>query len=165
MLKNATENSLLILDEIGRGTSTFDGLCLAQSILEHLIANTKSHAFFATHYHELTSLDQKFSEIKNVHMKIHESNGKIQFLHILSLGAAGQSYGIQVAELAGLPTSITERAKILLNRIDQKKIESKSISESVMKSEISTAPEGSKAALVSAKTEKISIQQKSFFDE
>ena len=118
MLKMATKKSLLILDEIGRGTSTFDGLCLAQSILEHLIIETKAHAFFATHYHELTNLDQQYQQIKNVHMKIYEQNQQIQFLHILSEGPAGQSYGIQVAQLAGLPLTITERAKILLHQIE-----------------------------------------------
>ncbi len=125
MLKNATPNSLLILDEIGRGTSTFDGLCLAQSILEHLMIGVRAHALFATHYHELTSLDQNFSEIKNVHMKILEKNNQIQFLYILAKGPAGQSYGIQVAELAGLPRSITDRAKILLETIETKSIERK----------------------------------------
>ena len=125
MLKNATENSLLILDEIGRGTSTFDGLCLAQSILEHLLTNIKTHAFFATHYHEITTLDKTYKELKNVHMKIYEQNGQIQFLHILAEGAAGQSYGIQVAELAGLPVSITERAKFLLNKIEKSELKSK----------------------------------------
>lgn len=170
MLKNATENSLLILDEIGRGTSTFDGLCLAQAILEHLVVDVKSHAFFATHYHELTNLDQKFSEIKNVHMKIHENNGQINFLHILSGGPAGQSYGIQVAELAGLPNAITVRAKNLLDQIEQKSLiknatPDKIISESVMKSEIKVSPSIPRLALVSEKTEKISTHQKSFFDE
>jgi len=172
MLKNATENSLLILDEIGRGTSTFDGLCLAQSILEHLVVNVKSHVFFATHYHELTSLDQKFSEIKNVHMKIHDHNGQIQFLHILSSGAAGQSYGIQVAELAGLPSTITERAKKLLIQIEKNPAEQiainnpKDSSESVIKSEISIVSSAlPKGSLAISKPENLSTNQKSFFDE
>ena len=121
MLKQATPNSLLILDEVGRGTATFDGLCLAQSILEHILSHLKAHVFFATHYHELTSMDQNFSQIKNVHMKIHDHGTHIEFLHVLSQGAAGQSYGVQVAELAGLPKSITERAKTLLIGLENKK--------------------------------------------
>lgn len=121
MLKQATANSLLILDEVGRGTATFDGLCLAQSILEHILNDVKAQVFFATHYHELTSMDQVFSEVKNVHMKIHDNGGQIEFLHILNYGPAGQSYGVQVAELAGLPKSITERAKLLLHDLENKK--------------------------------------------
>lgn len=121
MLKQATANSLLILDEVGRGTATFDGLCLAQSILEHILNDVKAQVFFATHYHELTSMDQVFSEVKNVHMKIHDNGGQIEFLHILNYGPAGQSYGVQVAELAGLPKTITERAKLLLHDLENKK--------------------------------------------
>ncbi|AZZ38326.1 DNA mismatch repair protein MutS [Bdellovibrio sp. qaytius] len=121
MLKQATANSLLILDEVGRGTATFDGLCLAQSILEHILNDVKAQVFFATHYHELTSMDQVFTQVKNVHMKIHDHNGIIEFLHILNFGPAGQSYGVQVAELAGLPKSITERAKLLLHDLENKK--------------------------------------------
>ena len=120
MLRQASANSLLILDEVGRGTATFDGLCLAQSILEHILYNVKAQVFFATHYHELTSMDQVFTQVKNVHMKIHDQNGIIEFLHILSFGPAGQSYGVQVAELAGLPKSITERAKLLLHDLENK---------------------------------------------
>lgn len=121
MLKQATANSLLILDEVGRGTATFDGLCLAQSILEHILKDVKAQMFFATHYHELTSMDQVFNQVKNVHMKIHDRAGQIEFLHILCQGPAGQSYGVQVAELAGLPKSITERAKFLLLDLENKK--------------------------------------------
>lgn len=124
MLKNATENSLLILDEIGRGTSTFDGLCLAQAILEYLVVEVRSQSFFATHYHEMTALDQKFPQIKNVHMKIFDQAGIIQFLYILARGPAGKSYGVQVAELAGLPEAITRRAKNLLIQLEQNPTES-----------------------------------------
>lgn len=136
MLKQATSNSLLILDEVGRGTATFDGLCLAQSILEHILENIKSQVFFATHYHELTSVEKTFAQVKNVHMKIHDRKGEIEFLHILSPGPAGQSYGVQVAELAGLPKSITERAKVLLINLENKKsfIEPAVVSKSTEKS-------------------------------
>lgn len=120
MLKQATPNSLLILDEVGRGTATFDGMCLAQSILEHILNDVKAQVFFATHYHELTSMDQVFSQVKNVHMKIHDNGGIIEFLHILNHGPAGQSYGVHVAELAGLPKAITERAKLLLHDLENK---------------------------------------------
>lgn len=115
MLKSASRNSLLILDEVGRGTATFDGMCLAQAILEFILQKLRNHVLFATHYHELTSLDQSFGQIKNAHMKVLDKNGgQIEFLHILVPGAAGKSYGVQVAELAGVPKEITERAESLL---------------------------------------------------
>lgn len=122
MLKSATQNSLLILDEVGRGTATFDGMALAQAILEYILNNLKNHVFFATHYHELTSLENNFTQIKNAHMKVLElKNGQIEFLHILMSGAAGASYGVKVAELAGLPPEITGRAQTLLNLLEKAK--------------------------------------------
>ncbi|WP_413570657.1 DNA mismatch repair protein MutS [Bdellovibrio sp. HCB117] len=126
MLKNATKDSLVILDEVGRGTSTFDGMCLAQSILEHLLSETKALTFFATHYHELTSLDQSFGQITNAHMTVAERNGEIRFLHTLVKGPALKSYGVQVAELAGLPASVTKRAKGLLRDIESKRVQASS---------------------------------------
>jgi DNA mismatch repair protein MutS len=119
MLKDATSESLLILDEVGRGTATFDGMCLAQSILEYLIQTFGNHIFFATHYHELTVLDQTFKQIKNAHMKVLDhKNGEIEFLHLLTEGSAGQSYGVKVAELAGLPVEVTQRAESLLKKLE-----------------------------------------------
>ena len=119
MLKSATSNSLLILDEVGRGTATFDGMCLAQAILEFILLSLKNHVFFATHYHELTDLDQEFKQIKNVHMKVLDhKNGQIEFLHVLLNGAAGKSYGVKVAQLAGIPLEITARAEALLDKLE-----------------------------------------------
>nr|WP_295904029.1 DNA mismatch repair protein MutS [uncultured Bdellovibrio sp.] len=126
MLKNATKESLVILDEVGRGTSTFDGMCLAQSILEHLLSDVKALTFFATHYHELTSLDQSFGQITNAHMTVAERNGEIRFLHTLVKGPALKSYGVQVAELAGLPPSVTKRAKSLLREVESKRVQATS---------------------------------------
>ncbi|MFM6927040.1 MAG: DNA mismatch repair protein MutS, partial [Bdellovibrio sp.] len=126
MLKNATKDSLVILDEVGRGTSTFDGMCLAQSILEHLLSEVKALTFFATHYHELTFLDQSYGQITNAHMTVAERNGEIRFLHTLAKGPALKSYGVQVAELAGLPVSVTKRAKSLLREIESKKVQASS---------------------------------------
>lgn len=120
MLKSATQNSLLILDEVGRGTATFDGMCLAQSILEYILQNLKNHVFFATHYHELTALDKTFTQIKNAHMKVlDKTDGQIEFLHVLMAGPAGKSYGVKVAELAGIPKEITLRAELLLANVEQ----------------------------------------------
>ena len=119
MLKSATENSLLILDEVGRGTATFDGLCLAQAILEYILNFKKTQVFFATHYHELTVLEKKFTQIKNKYMQVlTTANGQIEFLHILTDGAVGQSYGVKVAELAGLPKEIIHRAADLLKLLE-----------------------------------------------
>lgn len=119
MLKAATKNSLLILDEVGRGTATFDGMCLAQAILEFILNSLKNHVLFATHYHELTALDQSFPQIKNAHMKVlDQPGGQIEFLHVLTPGPAGKSYGVQVAELAGVPRQITERAEALLKTFE-----------------------------------------------
>ncbi len=119
MLKSASEKSLLILDEVGRGTATYDGLCLAQAILEYILKRKKAQVFFATHYHELTALETQFSQIKNKYMQVLTlANGQIEFLHILQSGAAGQSYGVKVAELAGLPKEITDRATTLLKTFE-----------------------------------------------
>lgn len=111
MLKEATSKSLVLLDEIGRGTATYDGLSLAEAIVDYLVQQVKSYTLFATHYHELTDFEKKYSQVKNVHMAISEKNGQIDFLHILKEGPAGKSYGIQVAELAGMPSEVTEQAK------------------------------------------------------
>lgn len=115
MLSQASENSLVILDEVGRGTSTYDGMSLAQSILEYLLSQKRCMTFFATHYHELTGLERSFSQIINSHMSISEKKGQISFLYTLAQGPANKSYGIQVAQLAGLPAQVTSRAKKLLN--------------------------------------------------
>lgn len=111
MLKEATSRSLILLDEIGRGTATYDGLSLAEAIVEYLAEQVKSYTLFATHYHELTAFEGKFLTVKNWHMAISEKNSRIEFQHLLKPGAAGKSYGIQVAELAGMPIAITEKAK------------------------------------------------------
>ncbi len=123
ILSRATPQSLVIMDEVGRGTSTFDGLSLAQSILEHLLQKIKSHAFFATHFHELTELDEYFPHLLNFHMTVSETDGEVRFLHTLSRGPALKSYGIYVGELAGLPNSVTKRAKVLLKKIQTEKVE------------------------------------------
>lgn len=114
ILKAVSSNSLVIMDEIGRGTSTYDGLSLAQAILEHLVAHKKPYLLFATHYHELTHLSQVYAQIRNGHMSVQERGGEIQFLHSLQKGPANRSYGIHVAKLAGIPALITDKAQQLL---------------------------------------------------
>jgi len=119
IIKNYQERSLIILDEIGRGTSTYDGLSLAQAILESILKKKQAYTFFATHYHELTDLSLKHEELlKNVHMSVHESGNNIEFLHTLKMGPAQKSYGIYVAELAGMPHSIIKEAKHNLKKLE-----------------------------------------------
>lgn len=115
ILKRVGPQSLVIMDEIGRGTSTYDGMSLAQSILEYLVANKKPYLLFATHYHELTGLGRIHPQIHNAHMTVSEKGGQIQFLHTLVRGPANRSYGVHVAKLAGLPSSVTARAQQILN--------------------------------------------------
>jgi DNA mismatch repair protein MutS len=119
MLKKASPDSLLILDEIGRGTSTFDGMSLAQAILEHVQNHIRATTLFATHYHELTDLESSFPGLKNAHMRVIEKQGEIQFLHTLVAGPAQKSYGIYVAKLAGVPASVTKRAEVLLKGFEK----------------------------------------------
>ena len=119
ILHNATEKSLVLVDEIGRGTSTFDGLALAYAIACHLIEKNQSYTLFATHYFELTRLDEEFSQLANVHLSAIEHQNKIVFLHSVSEGAASQSYGLQVAALAGVPPQVIRMAKKQLRMLEQ----------------------------------------------
>jgi DNA mismatch repair protein MutS len=119
IVRTADEKSLIIMDEIGRGTSTYDGLSLAQAILEYLVGEKKPYLFFATHYQELTSLPELWPQIRNAHMSVQEKRGEIAFLHTLKEGPANRSYGIHVAKLAQLPAVVTTRAEKLLKNFEQ----------------------------------------------
>ncbi len=121
LLSQATTKSLVILDEIGRGTSTYDGLSLAQSLLEYLVRNLGTYTLFATHYHELTQLEGSGLSVKNFHMSVAEKSGDIRFLHHLKAGPATKSYGIHVAKLAGVPKMVIERAQMLLKELESQK--------------------------------------------
>ena len=116
ILKQADEHSLVILDEIGRGTATYDGMSLAQAILEYLVQKKRSLIFFATHYHELSNLAKNFPKIRNAHLSVSEKEGHIEFLYTLLSGALAQSYGIHVARLAGFPGEVVKRAEELLKK-------------------------------------------------
>ena len=120
-LLNATKNSLIIFDELGRGTATYDGLSIAQSIIEYIHDNIGCKTLFSTHYHELTKLDKHFSGIKNVHVAIKEENGNITFMHKVKDGPVDKSYGIHVAKLANLPSKVINRANEILNTYENKK--------------------------------------------
>ncbi len=117
-LVNATPNSLIIFDELGRGTATYDGMSLAQAILEYISDNIKALTLFSTHYHELTSLEKRYKTIKNVHVSAVEENGKITFLHKIKNGAVDKSYGIHVARLAEMPEDLLKRAEEILKEYE-----------------------------------------------
>ena len=120
ILHHATANSLVLMDEIGRGTSTFDGMALAFAILRHLIDRNRCLTLFATHYFELTRLSHEYSELANVHLDAVEHNDRIVFLHAVEEGPANQSYGIQVAALAGIPTAVVRAARKQLREFEQR---------------------------------------------
>ena len=120
-LKNATANSLIIFDEIGRGTSTYDGMALAQAIIEYIALNIKAFTLFSTHYHELTALEGKLPGLYNISVGIHEENEKVTFLYKIIEGAANKSYGINVARLAHLPEDLLSRANQILETLEQNK--------------------------------------------
>jgi len=120
ILNNATDRSLIILDEIGRGTSTYDGLSIAWAIVEHLhrSAERGPRTLFATHYQELTQLDKHLLRLRNFSVAVKEWNDEIVFVRRVIPGAADRSYGIQVARLAGLPLSVIDRAKTILAKLE-----------------------------------------------
>jgi DNA mismatch repair protein MutS len=121
ILNNATPRSLILLDEVGRGTSTFDGLSIAWSLVEYLHNKPEVAAktLFATHYHELNELESLYDNIKNFNVQVKEHNGKVIFMRKLVRGGADHSYGIQVADMAGLPQTVIERAKEILGNLEK----------------------------------------------
>jgi DNA mismatch repair protein MutS len=119
-ITNATKDSLILFDEIGRGTSTYDGMALAQAIIEYIHHNIGAKTLFSTHYHELTVLEEELPMLKNVHVSAVEQNGKVVFLHKIKEGAADKSYGIHVAQLAELPEDLIKRANEILQTFEQK---------------------------------------------
>lgn len=126
-LKHATENSFILFDEIGRGTSTYDGMALAQSMLEYITSCIGAKTMFSTHYHELTQMEDTLPGVHNVHVEVHEKNDQVTFLYKIKDGRADRSYGINVARLAKLPESVLDRAQVLLNSFEQKKTNKKQV--------------------------------------
>ncbi len=124
ILNQADDRALVILDEIGRGTSTYDGLSIAWATLEHLEAVNRCRAIFATHYHELASLAQKLDGVENATVSVKEWNGEVIFLHEVRPGTADRSYGVHVARLAGLPATVVERARVVLDALEKGERES-----------------------------------------
>jgi DNA mismatch repair protein MutS len=158
ILRNATPNSLLILDEIGRGTSTFDGLSIAWAVVEH-ISNTKllgAKTLFATHYHELTMLEGKIDNVNNYCIAVKEQGDDIVFLRKIVKGGADRSYGIQVAKLAGVPDMVIHRAKEIAEQLNDNNITEKVENISV------TAPSAAKPKL--RQLDEVDLSQMSLFD-
>ena len=118
IIRHATEDSLIILDEVGRGTSTYDGLSIAWSIIEYIATHIRAKTLFATHYHELTQLEEKFSTVKNLTILAEEKGEDIAFLRKIVEGSTNKSYGIQVARLAGINNDIIMRAREILTIIE-----------------------------------------------
>lgn len=132
-LRNATPSSLILFDEIGRGTATYDGMALAQAILEYLIENVHAKTFFSTHYHEITKLVSHLPYVKNVHVAASEKDGNITFLYKVQPGPMDKSYGINVASLAGLPNELIKRSKLILDTLEEKKIDFDDLRKEIVK--------------------------------
>jgi DNA mismatch repair protein MutS len=123
ILNTATPRSLVILDEIGRGTSTYDGISLAWSVVEHLHEHIGCRTLFATHYHELTDLEKSLSGVKNLNVAVREWQEEVIFLHKIIPGAADKSYGIHVARLAGVPRAVVQRSKEILAQLEEEHLD------------------------------------------
>jgi DNA mismatch repair protein MutS len=121
-LQNATMRSLALFDEVGRGTATFDGMALAQAIIEYMHDEIGAKTLFSTHYHELTSIEQDLPNLKNVHVEAKQENDNITFYHKVMPGATDKSYGISVATLAKIPLKVTLRANDILEKLSQNKL-------------------------------------------
>lgn len=126
ILNNCTDNSLLILDEIGRGTSTYDGLSIAWSVIDYIHSHVKAKTLFATHYHELTELEESMDGVKNYNITVRENQGHIVFLRKIIKGSADKSYGIEVAKLAGVPNKVILKAKDILQQLENNDLNKKS---------------------------------------
>ncbi|MCB5954970.1 DNA mismatch repair protein MutS [Enterococcus sp. CWB-B31] len=149
-LRHATPDSLILFDELGRGTATYDGMALAQAIIEYIHKKVKAKTLFSTHYHELTALDDSLDSLKNIHVGAVEKNGEVVFLHKMMEGPADKSYGIHVAKIAGLPIDLLERAATIL---------------SALESQEASSPTEAKISAVDEETEQLSLFKEVSTDE
>ena len=158
-LKHATANSLILFDEIGRGTATYDGMALAQAIIEFVHNNIHAKTLFSTHYHELTALDQELKGLRNVHVGATEQNGELVFLHKVETGAADKSYGVHVAKLAGMPNELLDRATTILTSLESQtstvSVTHESLAAAPTESAESTTPSSTVPATASTTSEAI----------
>ena len=139
ILKNATPNSLVILDEVGRGTSTFDGVSIARAVAEHICTSKKlgCKTLFATHYHELIGLEDELEGVKNYSIAVNKHGGSIRFLRKIVRGGVDESYGVDVAKLAGLPPKVVSRARELLEEMESSHTSERIVSKSADSGQIS----------------------------
>ena len=161
ILKNATPNSLVLLDEVGRGTSTYDGLSIAWSVIEYISKNNdlKCKTLFATHYHELTKLEGIIDGVKNYSVAVKETEGQVIFLRKIVEGGADQSYGIEVAKLAGLPLEVIDRAKHILAKLEnEKSIEIDKLFNTYKEKETEIKPENTNEREVAIEKEDIVVE-------
>lgn len=152
-MEHATENSLILFDELGRGTATYDGMSLAQAILEYIHDHIKAKTLFSTHYHELTTLANELSHLRNVHVSAVEEEGKITFLHKVKNGAVDKSYGIHVASLARLPKEVITRADEILNIYEHKNVKKQTFTQTSLF--LDTEPKTKEKDIIKDKLEKI----------
>lgn len=168
-IANATQDSLILFDEIGRGTSTYDGMALAQAIIEYIHDRIGAKTLFSTHYHELTVLDQELPQLNNVHVSAIEQGGKVVFLHKIKEGPADKSYGIHVAQLAELPVELINRATeilAVLEQQDEKDQRPKAVETKIVEEPVDPKTEEQVDLLVIAeKNEQVEVDQLSFFTE
>lgn len=139
-LQDATSSSLFLFDEIGRGTATFDGMAIAQSIIEYIVKHVHCKTFFSTHYHEITKLSEKIHAVKNIHCDVSESDGKVTFLYKMKEGSMDRSYGVNVAKLAGLPDELIDRATELLVSLESQSNVEKSQIKEIKREEVKSDP-------------------------
>ncbi|MDT0159303.1 DNA mismatch repair protein MutS [Bacillus sp. AG4(2022)] len=161
-IANATQNSLILFDEIGRGTSTYDGMALAQAIIEYIHSRIGAKTLFSTHYHELTVLAEELPDLQNIHVSAIEQNGKVLFLHKIKEGAADKSYGIHVAQLAELPAELIDRANEILEKLEKK--EGEPAEKPVREKVAAGMPELTAADPAPAPAPEVHDAQLSFFD-
>jgi DNA mismatch repair protein MutS len=167
-ISNATKSSLVLFDEIGRGTATYDGMALAQAILEYLHEKVMCVTLFSTHYHELTALDGKLKRLKNVHVEAKETKDSVAFLYKVKDGACSKSYGINVAALAGLPKPLIERSKQILDSLEEENNSHKAVSMDLFNFDAYTEPEEdlntTKALRIKERLDEVDINKLSPFD-
>lgn len=148
-LRHATPNSLILFDELGRGTATYDGMALAQAIIEYIHKHVRAKTLFSTHYHELTALDNELSHLKNIHVGAVEKDGEVVFLHKMMDGPADKSYGIHVAKIAGLPERLLERASDILTALEA--------GESVIDHPVPAVSEMEETLVIAEETQQLSL--------
>ena len=154
-ISDADENSLILFDELGRGTATYDGMSLAQAILEYIHDKIHAKTLFSTHYHELTTLSSSLSNLKNVHVSASEDNGNITFLHKVKSGAVDKSYGIHVASLANLPKSLITRAEEILDVYEHKKQPKEVFTQTTLFNEVEENPRSEEESIILNKLDNI----------